>query len=170
MIRRITVHDVDILRPLRREALETDLEAFSSSPSGDLGLDREFARKSLADTAKQATFGAFHDGEIVGMAGVFRQSGDKEKHKAYVWGMFVRPGYRSAGLGRGLLDATIAFARSLEGVTHLHLAASETASTAFRLYESAGFRTWGVEPDALVVEGRPVAMRHMVLAVGPGDD
>ena len=152
--------------PLRREALVSDPFAFSSSPDTDVGLDPEFLRKAMRNTAAQAMFGAFEEDTLVGMAGVYRQDKEKEAHKAGLWGMYVRPAHRGQGLGRGLLSAALEFARSLPGVTHLHLSVSETAPAALRLYESMGFVTWGTEPAALRVGERSVSIRHMVLALG----
>jgi hypothetical protein len=56
-------------------------------------------------------------------------------------------------------------ARSLPGVTHLHLTVADTAIGARRLYERAGFSCWGSEPVSLMVEGETVDVDHMVLEV-----
>jgi len=165
VIRRLEEPDIESLLPLRREALLSDPFAFSSSPETDVGLDPDFLRKAMRNTAAQAMFGAFEDDSLVGMVGVYRQDKEKEAHKAGVWGMYVRPAHRGQGLGRGLLSAAVEFARSLPGVTHLHLSVSETAPAALRLYESMGFVTWGTEPAALQVDGRSVSIRHMILAL-----
>ena len=40
---------------------------------------------------------------------------------------------------------------------------------AMRLYERAGFRPWGTEPDALRHEGQAVVLHHMALRLdAPG--
>lgn len=158
MIRRLEEPDIESLVTLRREALVSDPFAFSSSPDTDVGLDPEFLRKAMRNTSAQGMFGAFEDGALVGMAGVYRQDKAKEAHKAGVWGMYVRPAHRGRGLGRELLSAAIEFARSLPGVTHLHLSVSETAPAALRLYQSMGFVTWGTEPGALT--GTPEESPH----------
>ena len=165
MIRRLEEPDIESLLPLRREALLSDPFAFSSSPETDVGLAPQFLRKAMRNTAAQAMLGAFEDDSLVGMVGVYRQDKQKEAHKAGVWGMYVRPAHRGQGLGRALLSAAIEFASSLDGVTHLHLSVSETAPAALRLYESMGFVTWGTEPAALQVDGRSVAIRHMILVL-----
>jgi GNAT superfamily N-acetyltransferase len=163
MIRRLHEADIEILLAIRREALTTDPAAFSASPATDVGLDPEFVLRSMAQPEIQAVFGAFHDGTLVGMTGVHRRKSEKERHKAVLWGMFVRPSHRGAGHGRALLSEAVRFARSLPGVTHLHLEVSETAGAAHHLYEAAGFATWGIEPASLIVDGASYAARHMVL-------
>jgi GNAT superfamily N-acetyltransferase len=163
MIRRLDDSDLEQLLAIRREALDTDPTAFSASPESDVGLDPEFVRASLARRSSEAIFGAFRDSDLVGMTGVFRERNQKEEHKAVVWGMFVRPAERGHGFGGALLDSAIRFAESIKGVTHLHIAVSENASSALRLYEAAGFTAWGVEAASLIVDQVPVAVTHMVL-------
>jgi ribosomal protein S18 acetylase RimI-like enzyme len=161
-IRRLKESDIESIVALRREALRCEPEAFSASPGSDVGRDREFLGRILGQAAAQAMFGAL-DPQLVGMVGVYREEGDKQAHKAGVWGMYVQPSHRGRGLGASLLAAAIGFARSMPGVTHLHLSASDTAGAARRLYERMGFQTWGIEPASLQVNGRLVDVHHMVL-------
>jgi len=44
----------------------------------------------------------------------------------------------------------------------MHLSVSDSAGAARRLYERMGFRSWGIEPASLLVNGRLVGMHHMV--------
>ena len=162
MIRRLDETDLDVLIAIRREALVTDPRSFTASPGSDLGLDHEFVRASMAETSTQAYLGAF-DPDVIGMAGVYRYPKEKERHRAGVWGMYVRPSHRGRGHGSALLAAAIDFARSLSGVTHLCLCVSETADAAMHLYERFGFVTWGREPAGLEVEGEVLTVRHMAL-------
>jgi RimJ/RimL family protein N-acetyltransferase len=48
----------------------------------------------------------------------------------------------------------------------LHLGVTDAAVSARRLYEAAGFRSWGREPRALQWEGRFVDEFHLVLDLG----
>jgi len=156
------VEDAASLVSLRREALETDPMAFGSSIADDRGLSLEIVRASLADNEEQAVFGWLEGRQLRGMVGVMRASKMKQRHAGSVWGMYVTPGARSAGAGRALLNAAIRQAREW-GLVQLQLGVTETAHTAKRLYESAGFRSWGREPRALHWEGRFVDEYHLVL-------
>jgi len=169
-VRRLTAADIKSLLVIRREALVSEPAAFSSSPASDRALDPEFLRISLVS---QAVFGAFRGDALVGMAGVYRHQTEKERHKAVLWGMYVRSSHRGVGLGRALLAEAVRLASSMAGVTHLCLSVSDTATSAYRIYEAAGFRTWGVESASLLVGGGYVAVRHMVLDLrhtGPRQD
>jgi ribosomal protein S18 acetylase RimI-like enzyme len=163
VIRPLTAADIDELLELRREALRTDPEAFTASEQDDVGLDRVFVLEALAQPTVQTTLGAFEGDVLVGMTGVHRMEHEKERHKALLWGMFVRPAYRGHGHGRGLLEHAIGYARSLDGVTHLQLCVSDSAPEAHALYQSYGFTVWGVEPDSFRVGDKSIGVRHMSL-------
>lgn len=161
-VRRLRVEDAASLVSLRREALEADPLAFGASIDDDRGLSLELVRTSLADHEEQAVFGCLEGDRPIGMVGVTRASKVKRRHIGSVWGMYVTPRARSRGVGRALLDAAIQQARRW-GLVQLQLGVTETASTAQRLYERAGFRGWGREPRALHWKGRFVDEHHLVL-------
>lgn len=148
---------------LRRAALLEAPFAFASSPEDDVARSREFVEEALA-AAEQATFGAF-TGELVGIVGIGRQHHLKAVHKCGIWGLYVKPEARSAGVGRALVLEAISFARSLTSVTHVFVGATQRAPEAASLYRSLGFTVWGVEPAALKVGEVVVSESHMVLAL-----
>jgi len=162
-IRRLHPPDAVSLVALRREALANNPLAFEASPDDDRGLELDLVRASLADEREQAVFGYFEGESLAGMVGVARASGAKRRHKAYVWGMYVAPRSRRRGVGRGLLEAAIAYARAWPGVERLHLSVTSAAAEARRMYEAAGFRAWGEEERALQWEGLFVDEAHLVL-------
>lgn len=150
---------------LRREALESHPLAFGASIDDDRGLSLEFVRTALSDS-DQAVFGGFEGEKLIGMVGVLRATRVKVRHKAHLWGMYVSPQARGKGAGRALLEAAIGQARSWPGVEELRLEVADAAVEARKLYEAAGFRTWGQEPRALQWEGRFVDEFHLVLYLG----
>ncbi|HEX2061260.1 MAG TPA: GNAT family N-acetyltransferase [Thermoanaerobaculia bacterium] len=151
MIRLLGEEDAAAYTALRRQALLELPLAFSAAPE----TDRPFGQG-------QIIFGAFEP-SLVGFVGVFRDRHRKTAHKMHVWGMYVAPHARGRGLGAALLDAAIAHARTIDGVSSVTLSVTDAAPAARRLYERAGFRVWGTEPDALRAEGSSVAQHHMEL-------
>ena len=117
----------------------------------------------LARAPESVVIGAFADRRLVGSAGLYRDRHLKAAHKAHLWGMYVRPGYRRRGLGARLVRAALEHAERLSGVDCVELGVSSAAPEARRLYETLGFRTWGTEPDALRHEGRIATQHHMVV-------
>jgi ribosomal protein S18 acetylase RimI-like enzyme len=105
-------------------------------------------RELLKPQRESVVFGAYTHG-LIGILGLYRSNKRKAAHKANFLGMFVLPDCRRQGVAVRLLDAAIRYARTLDGVTSVHLSVSESALAAQHLYEKAGFQTWGVEPDAI---------------------
>jgi RimJ/RimL family protein N-acetyltransferase len=51
----------------------------------------------------------------------------------------------------------------MPGVVQVMLSVSETSPAARHLYESLGFRLWGIEPRSLRHEGRVADEHHLAL-------
>lgn len=166
MIRRLQESDLDAYVALRREMLRELPLAFAASPEDDFAADRDALRASLARAPEWMLFGAFEDGALVGSVGMIRDRHRKAAHKMHVWGMYVLPSHRRRGHAGALLDAAIAHARAVDGITAIHLGVSDVAAEARRLYERAGFVVWGTEPDALRLDGKSVNEARMVLRIG----
>src|SRR5262245_19413419 len=161
-IRRLIPDDAEIWAALRRAALEADPLAFGASIP-DTQADWIQSISTRLSVEESAVFGAFSRVSLIGIVGVVRNTGKKERHKSLIWGMYVTAGLRRSGVGEKLLHTAIDQARSWGGVEQVHLAVSEVAADAKRLYERMGFREWGREPRALALEGRSVDESHMIL-------
>lgn len=88
---------------------------------------------------------------LAGEADGFSQFRLKRSHytglpDAYVEELYVVPERRGEGIGRALLEATIAAAREA-GATHIELNTGETDTAARALYESSGFTNREGAPD-----------------------
>ena len=164
--RKLQPEDAAAYVELRAIMLVQEPLAFLASPGDDRACRVDFVRERLAD-AEAAIFGAWAP-QLVGAVGVYRHAGPKIAHKVGVWGMFVLPELRGAGLGRALMQQALAHARKLPDVMQITLSVSETQPAALRLYESLGFRIWGSEPLALRHAGRVVTEHHLALPVGDG--
>ena len=167
IIRPLTPQDAPAYVVIRREGLEQEPFSFASSPEDDRSRSVEWVQARLGER-NQAIIGAFGPG-LVGVVGVFREETVKARHKAHIWGMFVRAEGRGKGLGRKLMEAALDWARNQDGVSHVHLVTSPRTPVAKALYQSLGFQTWGVEPDALCVNGELVSDEHMVLVLTPNE-
>jgi RimJ/RimL family protein N-acetyltransferase len=162
VIRALTSSDLEAYVRLRRESLLDAPLALSASPEDDFAATTDALLPQIARAPDWVIFGAFED-ELVGALGAMRDRHLKAAHKVHVWGMYVTPAARGRGIARALLDAAIDHARSLPGVACVRLAVSSAAPEARRLYERAGFRPWGVEPDAVRHAGRTAEETYMDL-------
>lgn len=166
-IRLLTPADAEAYLLHRRRALVEVPLAFSASPEDDIAKSVDAVRGLLGQGPDSVVFGAFLD-VLVGSVGLYRDRPAKYRHKAHVWGMYVEPNSRKRGIARSLLDVAMKHARSLAGVRQVHLSVSEAAVEARRLYETSGFRIWGVEPESMVYANQSAAECHMLFELGGG--
>jgi ribosomal protein S18 acetylase RimI-like enzyme len=96
--------------------------------------------------------GAFDNNRLIGYIGFERTLRKRLMHKGRIWGMYVAPEARKQGVGRALLNEVINRSRELEGLEQLYLSVISQNETAKALYESVGFKTYGVEERALKLE------------------
>jgi ribosomal protein S18 acetylase RimI-like enzyme len=148
-IRRLTSADAAAYREIRLAGLRDTPEVFGST----------FARESTQPLTwfcdrlgNSAVFGAFHLTALLGVAGLAIREGEKERHKGLLWGMYVRPDARKAGVGRRLVEAVIDHARAHVEVIQLSVISDN--QPARRLYGSLGFVEYGLERDSLKQSGR----------------
>jgi RimJ/RimL family protein N-acetyltransferase len=165
-VRRLEVEDTEALFQLRQSALHNEPLAFAATPGGERARP-SFTRAALEARDEQAVFGGFAGGELCGMVGVMREAGAKERHRGYVWGMYVAPPQRRRGLARALLQAAIDHAGGWPEVVQLCLGVTEPSAAARRLYESVGFRVWGHQPRSMCWQGRFIDEDHMALDLRP---
>jgi ribosomal protein S18 acetylase RimI-like enzyme len=163
MIRRLVPSDAEAFATLRSASLADVPDAFAASPATDRFTNTDAVRELLDPAAPAPVLGAFRGGELVGAAGLFLPHHAKMAHKAVVWGTYVAPTARGTGLGEALMRALVDAARAMPGIDWVALDVSVTATAAHRLYERLGFVSWGLEPDALRVDGRSIDVHHMGL-------
>jgi ribosomal protein S18 acetylase RimI-like enzyme len=161
-IRSLHAADVSAFRRIR-------LEAVTDSPSAIWPTYAEIARATDQETAArivrtdtQVVFGAYIDGELVGIARLRREPLAQVRHKALLWGVFVRRGSRREGVARALMGNVLTFARE-NGMLQIQLCVNVENVRARDLYSSLGFASFGVEPRALRIGDTYIAEEHMVL-------
>ncbi|HLH42054.1 MAG TPA: GNAT family N-acetyltransferase [Bryobacteraceae bacterium] len=162
-VRRLTEADGGEFWRLRREALQREPASFGESVEEHLKLSPATIAERLGSNSENFVYGAFDRGALVATAGFYREQRIKRRHKGTVWGVYVAPDYRGLGLGRAVMTALLESIRALPDLKCVNLSITSTQSPARSLYVSLGFRPFGVEPRALVVDGHYFDEEHMVL-------
>jgi GNAT superfamily N-acetyltransferase len=161
-IRRLAPDDVAVYRALRLRGLKEHPDAFTS------GYDEEAAKPLAATEARLAPeagarmWGAFVEGTLVGAIGLLREPRVKIRHKGEVFGMYVVRERAAQGVGAALLAHLLGEARREPDLTQLTLTVTETNVAARRLYEKFGFRSFGIEPKAILVGDTYFDKNHMI--------
>jgi ribosomal protein S18 acetylase RimI-like enzyme len=141
--------DAMLYRDIRLESLQTNPEAFGST----FAVENARPLSWFSDRLSSSTvLGAFRAAELVGVASFGVQQGQKQAHKGMLWGMYIRPAARKAGVGRRLVEAICNLAQ--QQVELIQLTVVRDNESARRLYASAGFLEYGLEKNALKQDGR----------------
>lgn len=143
----LTADHAERVRALRIRAAAEFPASFSASPADEAALSVEHVANQLAGGPPNSfTLGALAGDELVGLVNLNRYLRPKVAHKAMLGGMYVASEAHGRGIGRALLEHTLAFASALAGLETLTLAVTVGNDAAKRLYQRAGFISYGVEP------------------------
>ena len=77
--------------------------------------------------------------------------------------MYVSPKFRVQGVGGALLDRVLSHAKKNDVLRQIILGVTANNSAAISLYRSRGFKRFGLERDALLVDGTYFDEEHLEL-------
>ncbi len=162
-LRSLTAADLDEYRRLRLEALRAVPTAYGSGYETAASAKVGKYREGLAGSAENFVLGAWHGDGLAGIVGFLREVEPKRRHIGLVWGLYVQPEHRGYGVGRRLLTTVIDRARALSGMHHLLVTVVSDNDAAAGFYQAMGFRPWGTEPAALLVDEQLYDETHLLL-------
>lgn len=149
-------------------ALHEHPEAFGASYEWAKGVSAEQSREMLLNIHSSGGFllGAFEHETPVGMLHFSRQQGEKFQHKGDIGAVYVVTEQRGRGVAKALFDSALEHIREMKGVVVVSLSVNSENASAIRLYEACGFKTYGVEPKGLRVNGQYIDLMHMIVEIG----
>ncbi len=153
VIRGLGPDDAAAYLALRLLALRESPTAFGTSYEEEVGRSLDEVRRALHTAFGWNLLGAFIGEALVGMARLDREESLKERHRASLRSMYVHPAHRRAGVGRVLVQEQLDIAHTMPGLRQITLAVTAGNAPAISLYESFGFTSYGVAPEALCVAG-----------------
>ncbi len=156
--RLLTVGDAEQFRNVRLYGLQESPHAFLEdyTECADQPLEyfhRYFKNGWIA--------GAFRDGRLIGIAGLYIQKGIKLHHKGMVWGVYIMPESRGQGLAKQLIAMLIEEAQKAR-LELVQLSTDESKSSTVRLYTQLGFEVYGREQHIMKVANEYVTDVLMV--------
>ncbi|MBS0291956.1 MAG: GNAT family N-acetyltransferase [Proteobacteria bacterium] len=160
----LTAGQAPAYKALRDKALCCAPEAFTSDYATAVQRPAQAYAPRLSMPADEGFFlGAWGaDGSLLGSIGCQREERTQQRHMATVVAMMVEPAAQRRGIGRQLLHSCLARAERISGLEQLVLTVTASNAHAVRLYQRAGFRSYGLLPRAIVVAGVGHDKLHML--------
>jgi RimJ/RimL family protein N-acetyltransferase len=151
-IRRAASHDAQAMADYTAQIVAEKLDTILL----DKPYSAEDEVRMLADLEASGSLFllAFDAARVVGMCDLRRGARAGNRHLA-VLGMGVLSTYRSQGIGRRMLEAAIAEAKTWDGFCRIELGVTPWNTPAIRLYESLGFVHEGVKDKGVNLRGVP---------------
>jgi RimJ/RimL family protein N-acetyltransferase len=154
-IRPTRIEDAPAYRALRLEGLGAHPEAFGADYASTAARPLERWQESMQSGAggeQGITYVAEAAGELIGMTALVRNELAKTRHAGSIFGVYTRADWRGTGVADALLEACVAYAGVL-GLRLVRLGVVTSNASAIRLYHRCRFHVYGVEPEALFVNG-----------------
>ena len=170
LIRRLVAADAQVYWQTRNRGLAEFPDAFTTTHAEGVATPPEKLALRVGDAGDSGSdhfvLGAFdEDGTLAAQVGFEREARSKSRHKGTLIGMYVVPEFRGRGLGKQLVAALIAEARARAGMEQINLTVTHRNAEARALYLKAGFVSFGVEKNALKVDGRYYDKEYMTLTL-----
>jgi RimJ/RimL family protein N-acetyltransferase len=147
--------DATAYRDLRLDALQRSSAAFGADYESSAARPLSFWEERMAQGAlgeQGVTYLALAGDRLIGMTSLVRNNLAKTQHSASIFGVYVSPDWRGSGVVDALVAACLAHGHAL-GLRVVRLGVVTTNASAIRLYLRHGFAVYGVERDALFVDG-----------------
>ena len=143
-------------KALRLRALREHPDAFMETPEAFEARSVESINERMKESETRGGFtlvAEIPERGLVGTASLGIGFTPKDSHRGLVWGVYVAPEARGLGIARLLMKEVIERASCNPTLRNIHLSVVRSNNQALSLYESLGFMRYGVDVDALYVNG-----------------
>mgnify|MGYP000134050550 CR=1 FL=1 len=117
---------------------------------GESGIEQLF---STYLSVGHGLLGIFDNGSLAGVTALTRKSSDKYQHKAFLWGMYIYPQYRRQGASALLMEQTVEWAKSQQGLESITLFVTASNVAGINFYRRYGFECYGTEKRHMFAAG-----------------
>ena len=146
--KKLTKLDAEDYRNIRLEALYNNPDSFCTMYDEEAIATINNFRDRIPTIDNNFILGGYKNKDLVGIVAFHQGSRIKDKHKAYIRSMYVRPEFRKEGIGKLLLNDLIRRAKAIQEIEILLLDVVTNNLAAKQLYLSFGFQTYGIEEMA----------------------
>jgi ribosomal protein S18 acetylase RimI-like enzyme len=164
VIRRLAPKDVSAYRRVRLEALKGEPENYGSTFEEESIKPKLISEDPIVQQSPiHVVFGAFHENDLVGIMAYFREERHKLRHRGKVTQVYVSPDYRGQGIAKRLLKDLVDYAFAQPEIEVLTLEVVDSNKAAVRVYESVGFKCFGLMERYFKTERGYTAQQFMKL-------
>jgi len=153
VIREASMADAIQFRDLRLFALQDSPTAFSGDYQTNLDHPPEYWQNRLREDENSVMFFGEHNGDLIGMTGIYRGYSPKTAHSGKIYSVFVCTEWRGLHIAESLIEACVEWAR-LKGANIVKLGVNVGNKSAIRCYERCGFNIYGTEPRGTFYNGK----------------
>ncbi len=154
VIREANIADAQSFRELRLEALENSPIAFSADYQKNLNHPAKYWEDLLTPHPDEsAMFIVEYVSKLIGMTGVMRGNSPKTRHSVWIWGVYITPAWRGLHIAEEIIRTCCEWAKARK-VVMAKLGVAAVNQPAIRCYERCGFKVYGTEPRAVLVDGQ----------------
>ncbi|MFN8575267.1 MAG: GNAT family protein [Candidatus Sericytochromatia bacterium] len=151
--RTLSISDFEQYSLLRELALDTYPESFASTNIEEKDK-RQDGFNSIIHSEFNFFMGVFDNANLIGSVLFSREIKNKMKHKGNIFAMFLKTEYQGKGIANKLLKETLNKAFNIDGINQINLAVNASNSSAIKLYEKNGFKTYGFEKNSLFINNK----------------
>jgi RimJ/RimL family protein N-acetyltransferase len=163
IVRLLTPADLDAYRSLRLSGILESPGVAWATHAEEAALPLEHMRQRLIATPYLMVFGAFIADRLVALGGLKREPMVQIRHRANIWGLYVEPAARGAGVAGQLLEAMREHARQIPELLQLTLVVDSGNHAAQSLYAKLGFIQTGIDRRSVCSGGAFHDEHRMVL-------
>ncbi|MDX9691217.1 MAG: GNAT family N-acetyltransferase [Acholeplasmataceae bacterium] len=149
-IRKLSAYDAPIYQKIRLKALLENPESYSSSYEEEQSRPIEYIEERLSQIAV-STFGAFIEDMLVGIVTFVKETRIKTRHTGDLYAMYVDSRYRRQKIGTALVNHILSIAKENQVTEKIRLAVTVTNTSALKLYETLGFKTYCHETKSVKI-------------------
>jgi RimJ/RimL family protein N-acetyltransferase len=142
--RKLQPGDAGSYRLVRLESLKNFPDSFGSTYAEESITPRlKFETLIEQSSVNSFMFGAFCEGQLIGITGFHRAERRKTRHRGEIVQVYVDPKYRGQKVGENLVRMVVENAFEIEGIEQLELSVVANNSSATSIYKKLGFEIYG---------------------------
>lgn len=151
-------------RAIRLESLQQYPIHFGSTYEDQKQKETLFF-EGLIETSHPECFviGAFLNNTLIGICAFYKFSDERYKHRGEILQMYVQPKYQNHNIGFNLLKTALKEAFKTADLEQIELEVITRAKSAYKIYEKAGFKEYGLLENFIKKDGLYYDKKSMVL-------